>query len=289
MIADLATMLTWTVFLLIGVGVSSHLHRQMGVLLASQGLVMTLAALVDCQLLRQGFSTTVALMTGVTAGGLLGLFHVPVLYQTGAALLLVLTALSQIVLVELWYAFPQVTGGSGGVLLPPGASGAGVLWALLVLVVCGVAYLGLFVAKAERRFDWACLRSLGLQAGAMGVRAGVLFGAGFLLYGTLLGAAGITATRLLGYLTVTSFGLPWALAVVMIVLASEERPVLWSVVLSLLYSSMQVLLRQSVYASPTWSNMFEMMFPICLLILSEVRSSRAAAKAACVSAKEALP
>jgi len=265
MSTDLLTMLMWSLFLIAAVSVTAHLHRHMGVLIVSQASIMTVAALVDVRLLKSGVNPIFSLAVAVIAGCVFGLFHLPVLLQTGAALLLVLTAISQLVLVEIWYALPQITGGSGGILLPSNVAPSALLTFFLILGII-VVYLYRNTVLPTRRFDWATLKSLGPKAGAFGVPALQLYAIGFALYGALLGAAGVAATRLLGYLTVNSFGLTWALAVVMIVLASQRQPVWGALVLSAFYCAIRVLLRQSVYASVAWSHAFEILFPLTLLI-----------------------
>jgi hypothetical protein len=273
MLADLLTMLVWTILLLAGVGVTSHLYRHMGVLTASQGTIMSLAALVDVFLLKHGLNEALSWLVAVAFSVALSLLHLPVLLQTKAALLLVLTAISQLVLVEVWYAVPQFTGGSSGILLPEiGAVGA--FGTLLVIVGAGVAYLYLYVSKPQRHFNWMCVKALGPKAEAFGVPAVRFYALGFAIYGLVLGAAGITATRLLGYLTISSFGLTWALATVMIVLAFPKRPVFGAVLLSLTYCAIRVILRQSVYASVTASAAFEILFPVVLLTLMHANARR---------------
>jgi ABC-type branched-subunit amino acid transport system permease subunit len=274
-VADVLTMLTWSLFLLAGVMISTHLLRHMGVLVASQASVMSLAALCDVLMLKQGMNPLLSWLLAVIVVGGLGVLHVPILLQTKPALLLVLTAISQIVLVEVWYAFPQLTGGSGGVILPPVGSG----WALATLVALMVAaamYLLRFVAAPERAVGWACVRTLGPKAQAFGIPAIRHYAVGFAAYGILLAAAGVAATRHLGYLTVNSFGLGWSLATVMIVLAATNWPIVGTVGLCLFYSAIRVLLRQSIHASVTASAAFEILFPVILLLLISVDRRRRA-------------
>ncbi len=266
MAADLATMLAWSLFLLVGVVATSHLYRHMGVIVASQASVISLAALFDTLLLKGGVSPQLSWLVAVAGGAGLGLIHVPILLRTRAALLLILTAISQLVLVEVWYALPQLTGGSSGVLLPS-TSAAAALAALVALLAGYVVYLRRAVGTADSGFDWACVRRLGPKAEAFGVPSLRLYTIGFVAYGVLLGATGVAATRLLGYMTVNSFGLGWALATVMIVLAAQRYPVGAALALCLVYSAIRVLLRQSVYASVTASAVFEILFPTVLLAL----------------------
>jgi hypothetical protein len=59
----------------------------------------------------------------------------------------------------------------------------------------------------------------------------------------------------------------------MIVLASSPSPVAGAFALCFFYCSIRVVLRQSVHASATWSNLFEMAFPVFLLALTGFRST----------------
>jgi ABC-type branched-subunit amino acid transport system permease subunit len=277
--ADILTVLTWSLFLLAGVMISTHLLRHMGILVASQASVMSLAALCDVLMLKQGMNPLLSWLFAVVAAGGLSVLHVPILLQTKPALLLVLTAISQIVLVEIWYAFPQLTGGSGGVILPSVGSGWA-LAALIALMAAAAFYLFRFVAAPERAVGWACVRTLGPKAEAFGIPATRRYAIGFVAYGILLAAAGVAATRHLGYLTVHSFGLGWSLAAVMIVLATTNWPIIGTVALCLFYSGIRVLLRQSIHASVTASAAFEILFPVILLLLMSLdrRRTRAAYK-----------
>jgi len=266
MSSDLITMLAWSLFLLAGVGASAHLYRHLGVLTASQASIMSLAALLDTLLLKRGMSPIFSWLLAVVTSAGLGIIHVLILLQTRTALLLLLTAISQLALVEVWYAVPQLTGGSSGMLLPRTEAG-GALFSLVVLMVGGAIYLYWAVTRSQSSFNWACVRTLGPKAEAFGVPSIRLYTIGFAVYGVLLGACGVAATRLLGYLTISSFGLGWALATVMIVLAVPRQPVVGTLVLCLIYSAIHVLLRQSVYASVTASAVFEILFPLILLAL----------------------
>jgi ABC-type branched-subunit amino acid transport system permease subunit len=264
---DLLMMFAWSTFLLAAVGASVHLYRHIGVIVASQASVMTITALIDAMMLKHGFNPMTSLLVAVSTGIALGLIHLPVLLQTGPGLLLILTALSQLVMVEAWYALPQITGGSGGILLPGKTDAGSAMMVFLMLLAGASVYLHYSVAQSSKRFDWACLKVLGTKAGAFGVPSQRLYVIGFAIYGALLGAAGVAATRLLGYLTVNSFGLTWSLATVMIVLSWPQRPIFGALVLTILYSVIRVLLRHSVYASVGWSHAFEILFPLILFIL----------------------
>jgi hypothetical protein len=246
----------------------------MGVLVGSQASVMLVSALIDVLLLRQGTNHVVSLVLAVLAGGLLGLIHLPILLQVGVSLLFVLTAISQIILVGIWQVIPQVTGGSSGLFLPYGIDWIIPIILLLAIVGAIISYLHLEVAQPSKQFNWSSLKSLGIKAGAFGVPSLRLYVLGFLMYGVVLGAAGVVATRILGYLTVTSFGLPWALATVMIVLYLPRQPVYTAILLCAFYSTIRVVFRHSIYASPIVSNLFEMLFPVILLIMIQTRASK---------------
>ncbi len=273
MLTDLATMFLWSIFLFSGACVTAHLHRHMGVLTASQASIMTITALLDVRLLKLGSDPVLALLPGLVLAAGLGVLQLAILLQTGAALFLVMTVIAQLVLVEIWYAVPQLTGGSGGILLPRVE-----MWSALagfaLLLVASFWYWRNFVARPAQKFDWACMKSLGPKAAAFGVPATRHYALGLALYGAVLGATGIAATRVLGYLTVNSFGLTWALATLMIVLTATKKPVLSLMLLAICYCSIRVWLRQSVHASQALSHAFEILFPLALLLILKLKDVR---------------
>jgi hypothetical protein len=207
---DVLTLLTWTGLLFVGVAASAHLHQHLGILLASQATIMNSAALVDVLLLQRGVPSVFAEGAAVVAAGLMGWLHLPILLRTGASLLLIISAFSHIVLVEFWLAFPGLTGGSGGFLLPAGSSVPEALILFLALSSGACLYGWKWIFRPDRRFAWETIKTLGTRAGAFGVPAMAWYFRGLIWYGILLGAAGVLATRALGYLTVNSFGLTWS-------------------------------------------------------------------------------
>lgn len=273
--ADLLIMLTWSLLLIAGVGVTAHLYRHMGVVVASQAAIMSLAALTDALLLNSNLNSAASWLVGVGVGCGLGLIHLPILLQSGASLLLVITVLYHLILIELWYALPRLTGGQAGILLPGYISARASLALLCLLMIAGAAYLHFSSgSRARKRFDWACVQELSTEGGAFGVPALRLYALGFAIYGTILGAAGVAGMRYLGGLNVNSFGLMWALTMVMIVLAGAGRPIFVLWLLSLLYCVIRVILRQSVNASVNAAYLFEVLFPLMLLLLLRARKNR---------------
>lgn len=272
MTADLLTMLAWSALLIAGVGATAHLYRHMGAVVASQASIMSLAALTDTLLLKNGINPIASWIVAVSFGCVLGLLHLPILLQGGTSLLLVITILGHFVLVGLWYALPELTGGSGGILLPTNTRARASMAMLCLLMIGSAAYLHFSSgSRARKRFDWACVQEMSTKAGAFGVPALRLYVIGFTLYGTLLGAAGVAGTRYPGYLSVTSFGLPWTLATVMIVLFGAGRPIFGQWLLSLLYCLIRVILSQSVFAQVPAAYVFEVSFPLILLVLLYAR------------------
>lgn len=273
--ADITLLVVWAGFAVAACQVSLHLYKDLGVLVASQSFVMTLAALTSSQLIRFGYDPAVGLLAAMAVGMGLGLLHAPLLLMVGPSLILVITAVAQIVLSQFWLAIPSWTGGSGGMLVPKGdlvleLSSFGVLLCL------GSWYIFRIAAGKARLFDFACIRSLGTKAGALGVTSRRLLFVGFLLYGVTLGACGATAVRLLGFLTPELFGLAWALTTVLItVIAKESRfPLFTIVVLAGLYAGIRVGLRQLVMASPAWSHGYDVLFPSALLVFVAVEAVR---------------
>lgn len=274
MLADLPGLALWTVFMVASVFATRHLQWNAGILVASQATVSSIAALLDARLATAG---GVFILVPLAAASLLGVLHYVVLRAVGPGVLLMLTAVSQLILVEFWYAFPALTGGSAGLLLSEGSSSRVGITVFLCIAFAAAFAFRQFGAPDDYR--WASIRALGPHAGAVGVPAPALFVASFTLYGLVLGSVGIAASRTLGFLTVGMFGLPWALAVVMITLATGVRGT-WSILLLCMgYAIGRVLLRQSVYASPFYSTFFEIAFPVVLFAVYLARSGQRASSA----------
>lgn len=269
MLADLSSLALWMVFLAASVYVTRHLQWNAGILVASQATVSSLAALVDARLATLG---AIALLAGLAVAICLGILHYVVLIAAGPGVLLMLTAVSQLILVEFWYALPELTGGSAGFLLPGNASSRGAV--IVFLGVSAIAFASLHILVKSEDYRWASIRALGPHAGAVGVPGPQLFVISFAIYGATLGSVGIAASRTLGFLTVGMFGLPWALAIVMITLATGSKG-RWGVpLLCGIYAIARVMLRQSVYASPFFSTSFEIAFPMFLFVLYLGQSPR---------------
>lgn len=266
------TMLVWSLLVIAGVGATAHLYRHMGAVVASQASIMSVAALADALLLKQGINPALSWIVAVGFGCALGLIHLPILLKTGTSLLLVITVLGHFVLVELWYALPQWTGGSSPLLLPGNTLARGAIVMLCVLIIAALAYLHFSSgSRARKRFDWACVQEMNLKAGAFGVPALRLYALGFAIYGAMLGAAGVAGARYLGSLGADSFGMPVALAMITIVLAGAGRPVFFLWLLSVLYCLIRVVLLRSAYASGNAAFFLEVSFPLLLLLLLRTR------------------
>lgn len=270
MSTDLAIAIIWSALGIASAGVTLHLYRNLGALVASQATIMAAAALADVLAFKAGVPAVASLGIGALVGVVLGLAHVPVLYRTGPPLLLVATAILQLLVVQAWYALPDITGGSGGILYEKNLGPISAIIVLSVLLAWGFVYM-LRAARPEEQFRWSMLRELGRTAESFGVNTQLQYCLSFAVYGLVLGIAGITGSRVLGFLTVDSFGLSWALACVMIALASTSGTLLPLVTLAITYSAIRVLLRQSVHGSVTSANLFELAFPLVLLVLARAR------------------
>lgn len=271
MLDDLLAALAWSLVLWAGVIPTLHLYQNLGVLVASQSSIMSIAALIDALLIKRGFAPMGAFLVTLVAGAGLGLIHLPVFLQTRAAALLVLTAISQIVLVEAWYAAPETTGGSGGLLVPKVdiTQTTTLLCVLVALFNLYILYLGKLPRK---KFDWASLRTIGLKSEAFGVPARRDYLFGFVAYGIILAAGGVAAARFVGSLAVGYAGLSWSLTTLMIALAASTHSIFLGVILALLYSTIRVLLRQTVEASGALSAFFEILFPVALFFIISLNS-----------------
>lgn len=254
----------WTGILLGAAYPSVHLRREMGILVGSQGVMMSLAGLLDVVLLRAGVDAWTAMIIVMSIGVFLGLLHIPLLLVTSEEMFLLLTVLSQLALIEFWFGLPSLTGGSGGLLYPSGH----LLWPAFGLLLVGVGGLAAYDSKVVRKVigepQWAAVRHLGRRAGSVGVPAEWLYTVGLGIYGGLLAVCGLVAARLLEYVVVSSFSLAWVLAVIMITLVSERRPLLLGVPLCVSYSVIEVVLRQTIFGSTVGSTVFHILFPLVL-------------------------
>ena len=263
-VEDTLSLVLWTSFLFSGVGATLYLHKVFGVLVVSQATVMSLAALVDVATIRSGASPILGTLGACIVGLLLGGLHVPLLIRLGGPLLLIVTVVLHMLLTQLWYALPWLTGGSGGLLLTGNSS---IYSSLLAFVLATSTSLWMTGQTSNLSVDNALLRRLGPNAGVFGRPAEQRYWKGFVSYGLVLGAAATTAVRMSGYLAVDSFSLSWSLAVLMIALAVGENWWPKALGLSLGYAALRVILRQSIAASSTVSHIFELGFPLLLLTM----------------------
>lgn len=272
--ADVTIVVLWGMFLLAAVVGSSYLYEHFGVLVASQAMVATAAALIDVVLTARGYSSLLSMIIALASAALLSVLQVPVLLRTGPYLLLILTIVAHIFSAELWLAVPGVTGGSGGLLRTTEGHVFQALTVLTVILAGALSYgMGYFRSR-RMRFHSESARELGARAAVFGVPTVRHYVLGFLMFGFLVGASGVAATRVAGYVTVGFLGLTWSLAALMIVLATSRQSWLVMAVLTLLYSAVRVTLRQSVNASPTASTAFEIAFPLLLLWWFHVKGRR---------------
>jgi ABC-type branched-subunit amino acid transport system permease subunit len=234
---------------------------------------MTLAALAYTQIVRSGGDPGIALMAAIVVGATLGILHLPILLQVGPYLILVITVVAQIVLSQFWLAVPDITGGSGGLLLPGKEIGLE-LSAVLLALFATAWYEMRNSKKAGQQFDFAAIRDLGIRAGALGVPSLRIYVSGFLLYGVILSVCGVAAARMLGYLTADLFGLSWSLTNLLIILIARGRSFAVVVLLAAFYVCTRIGLRQILMASPMWSHGLEVLFPALLLIIFSVSELR---------------
>lgn len=241
-----------------------HLLRWAGVLIASQGAMLLLGAFTFTVIVRIGFSAVIGVIGSVLICGILGLAHRYVLYVVGPLLFVLLCIAGDILLAEIWLAVPNITGGSGGLLIPKCDDTV----ALISITIC-VAFAAIvrMLTGSETSFWWATVRTHGWHSGLFGVddrRSLALF---FIGYGIIAGFCGSAMAASLGYVAPSGLHLPFTMAIVMIASASPTPGTLSLITLSFFYGSIRTVLRQSIAASPTRAVFFEVSFPILLILI----------------------
>jgi ABC-type branched-subunit amino acid transport system permease subunit len=273
MFTDLSDVLFWTLFVSAPTMATIHLGRHLGVLVLSQAMLSASAALLFARVIGGTSNPWLALALALVGSTLLGLLHFPILLCFGRGMTVILTVIAQMVIQEFWLAAPAVTGGSGGILL------ATRWWAVptatLALITLLFAWrLVLRPPRPATTFDWPCLRHLGPHAGAFGVAANRHYYTGFALFGLVCGLVGVAATQLVGTLSIQSWGLSWPITLLLIALLAYESPFATTLTLALIYSTLRIVFRQSIIASALTSHLFELAFPLVLMIVYASRLTR---------------
>lgn len=266
--ADSIGLLYVWVLLLVGCVLPTlFLYRNLGVLVGSHGFIATISSMVYAVCVRSGTTEVVAFALGLVVACVLGLIHIPILRATNRQIFLILSLAGHFFIAELWLSVPSITGGSGGLLLP--ASGSKFV---LVFVYSGMVAVATFFARSlENRenafFEFSTIRTLGPRAGSLGAREGGFLGAGFALFGLLVGAAGIVGARFSGYTAPGSFDVSWSIICVSIVLVATTRGLKLAALLCALYAALRIVVRHSLSASVTTSVFLDVMFPAVLLFV----------------------
>lgn len=270
MTAELLDGLLWAAIFGTAVASSAWLHRNLGVMLASQGLVATACGLVFGKAVSAGLAVALAIGAAGIVGLVLGLGHVALLRATSREIVLVASVLVSFFLTDLWISVPGLTGGSGGFLVerrPTVAATA--IAAAALLSSWGMSLL----LPSCSNFITTATRELGLSAGVLGVPTNRIFVGGFSLFGAgtgLLGAAGVSVSGVSGP---SLFGVSWSLCVLVVVVAPRIPPAIRTCLLPLVFVGTRWAMRALLPPSVGFSQLAELAFPIVLVAWARLASS----------------
>jgi hypothetical protein len=269
MSGELIQVVAWGAALLCHVVAADHLRRRLGVIVASQSVLMAFGALVAASLMHAGAHVSVALGGAAIASAIIAMLHVAVLRFVGYELLLVSTVALHFIFVEAWLALSEWTGGSGGRFV---AFHRGTAIAILVVTATGVAVASRYASRTSLRFPWEITKSLGLNGGVMGVPSVPLFHISFAGAGLSAGLCGAAIMLLSGFLSIASFPLVWPLVALSVALVA--RRLRMQATLCILYAVMHVALRTLTAPTSLISHGWEIAFPLVLLALAVYRRLR---------------
>ena len=273
MLADISSVLLWAALLSCSAGSSLHLRKRAGVLLASQGILASVGGLVCALALRADLGASTYVLAGIT-GALLALAHLPVLRSGGRQALLPITAGAHFFFSSLWLAFPDLTGGSGGLLIGKPAGFDGSIGWLIAAMAGFSAWMWRDRLSMGARFRWAVLREENVRAEALGVPALRMQVLLFVWYGTANALAGAVGIRASGFLSPHAFGFSWSLAALAVVMFPSSL-VTRLVTLPLIFAALRVFPRAVLPVSVGASQLIEMAFPVILFSALAIARFRA--------------
>lgn len=264
MLVDLVSVALWAALLSCSVSASAQLRERADILLASQGIVASLGGLICAIALRAGAGLG-AYVAAIGAGVALALAHLPVLRGGGRHALLAVSAGAHFFFSSLWLAVPDITGGSGGLLI---SSRSGLMSSFCWLL----GIMGLFALWARwdantpgASFRWAILREENVRAEAIGVPGMRMQVQAFIWYGATGAVVGAVGTHSSGYLSPHAFGFGWSLATLAIVMFPGTM-LNRLVTLPLAFAALRVLPRAILPVSVGASQAIEVSFPVAVFV-----------------------
>jgi len=267
---DILTILISTLLITSSVISTLHLFKNFGILIASQTFLIQLAALLTVILFNQNVNHSIVVMTVMGVIILVGLLHILLLRNFGTDILLIISMILNMSIQEFWLAYPETTGGTGGLLLQGGHE----IWPSLVLLILSLVFCGLYffrLSKNVQSFVWKFTKKLKFKSALFGINIDQYYFLGFLLFAIIHSLIGVVSVQYLGYLSSESFSLAWTLTVLSIVVFSAKDGYLLSFLLAILYIIIKLLLRNSPNVSTTSANLFEVLFPSLLILIFVTR------------------
>lgn len=268
--ADPLLVIVWLMCVSTALAVTRHLWQDFGLLFASQGAVMLASGLVFVQCVRAGMSGSWAVILGASVGAILGAVHAPVAFRLGPELVVVVSAVSHFVLVDLWLAAPSLTGGSGGLLIPR-ATGLDVSLPLGGIAL-GYATLVLGRRRRATKVAFSLVRNYGPNAGSYGVPGKRIIVEACIVYGTVLGILACMSSGAVGYVEIGSFTIGFALSCVMLAVAASQSAPFSTLILVIIYVLGTTVARQLAPVGVVISELFELAFPAAVYILLLAKS-----------------
>jgi hypothetical protein len=254
----------WTSYFFGAVLATRQLAQKLGITVISQSMIACIVGLVDISGIRAGLGSTLSAVFAIGIGWLVAICHIPLLWFARPRIFLLFSLVAHLLTIELWLAFPGLTGGSGGLFYPSQEiKAAGQVFGALALATGLVALHR--TSSSVPLFAWECAKQHGPDAGVFGINTALLYLVAFSTYGVVLAGIGVSAHRTLGYVVVNAFPLSWALSVLM--LSVLQSTIYTTFILSISYSAITIILRQSVVASGFVASLFEMAFPLIVASL----------------------
>lgn len=261
----ITSFLIWSIVLLAQTLVTRHLARDLGILIAHQGLVAAVGATVFIQLARAGEAVILSGVIAVSASTLALVVLFPVVLLFGASATLLATVTVQLLSVPIWLGLPEITGGSGGLFVPPHVGA--VAWVSILSFAVLSAALGLTAARRRFTYEWPTFRHAGPRAGILGAPFHSQLFASLALSGAVVGISGVTGAVVEGSFGITSLGISWSLVVLLIALVGTHMGTEGMCAIVVVYAALRVVARNSVGASAAASNILDAAFPLGLFLV----------------------
>lgn len=271
MTGETVALVGWAAVLAVQLVASVVLHRWFGIIVASQGATALVAAWAFAVSWQSGWGM-MSLPAAIAAGAVSGVVHLLLYWLAGRDVLLVVSVLMSFFINDLWLSVPDLTGGSGGLLVVSSSPSAPWVCVGTGLLLAAVNHWGL------TRLDpiaGPAMRQLGLFAGVLGVPVLAVYAGTFAVTGAAIGCAGAAGALTSGLAQPGLFSPGWSLSILTMVVAPKLSPVVRMVGLPFAFVFTRLLLREAMPPSVGYSQIAEMAFPCALVLWTRFSSEEA--------------